>query len=50
MELLVLRVDDKYIRVFLEKYELVDLNKASVFPILEEAKVLGLAAGRFFEL
>jgi hypothetical protein len=42
MSLLVIKVDDNYVRVLAEGYELVSIKKATVFSYSEEEKVLEL--------
>lgn len=42
MELLVLKIGEKYVRIISDNHELVGLNKASVFAFAEEKRVLDI--------
>ena len=39
MELLVLKSGEQYLRIIPEGYELVNMSKASVYPLIQEEKV-----------
>ncbi len=39
MELLVLKSGDSYLRIIVDGYELVNMSKASVYPLMQEEKV-----------
>lgn len=39
MELLVLKSGDSYLRIIADGYELVNMSKASVYPLMQEEKV-----------